>query len=120
MKTIAILALLGCEFLGNRPPAALIYAPVVAKKPFTKAELHEIRDERYQPEHSHLCELTAAGPRLTTFPIAVMVSDDWDRMRSALREAGDELPAYLEAQLGLLIAAVAFLAIVSWRQAHNM
>lgn len=84
MKTIAILALLllsSCEFLGNRPPAPVMSAPVVAIKPFTKAEQHEIRDERYRLEHSRLCELTAAGPQLATFPIAVLIFDDWARMR---------------------------------------
>jgi hypothetical protein len=91
MKTIAVLALLalsGCEFFGNRPPAPVLSAPVVAVKPFSKAEQHEIRDERYRLEHSHLCELTAADTQLTTFPIAVLVFDDWERMRVDLRAAG--------------------------------
>jgi hypothetical protein len=55
---------------------------------FTKAEQREIADERYRLEHSRLCELTSAGPQLATFSDAVLVFDDWGRMRDDIRAAG--------------------------------
>jgi hypothetical protein len=88
MRLLVVLALLGlsaCGFLGQAPSPA---PPVIAIKHFTKAEQREIADERLKLEHSSLCELTATGVRPMAFPDAVLVFDDWARMRADIRAAG--------------------------------
>jgi hypothetical protein len=87
LTIMALLALSACGIL-DRSSSPTPSAPKIALKAFTKDEQHEIADERYKLEHSRLCELTAIGPRLIAFPEAVLVYDDWLRMRDDIRVAG--------------------------------
>jgi hypothetical protein len=91
MRRLALLMLLALCACNTAPsPAPVINACVVPVKTFTDKQQEQLFEERMRLRHGTLVDLTAHGQENVSFPITVMVMDDWARMRLGLRAAHGE------------------------------
>jgi len=92
-------------------------APVIALKPFTKAEQHGIRDERYRL-YANSPPPDRNSPRSPDCGSTIRRLGE-DAYGSPGGRSGPMNDAHIW-RLGWLIATVALLVILSWRQARKM